>query len=300
VGLEIANLSDATWDDLHPNTQRYFNIAGLSPTDWDEIRAVKWQANSKGVKVASPWQLNKAGRPDLARKLNAFFQLGQEIGVPTNGVAKQIYLKQKLKNASPLEAAWWQSIFTFKGFTSSVWENHMRTAIRAGDSRAVYAQTLGGLFILGIGQEVLENAFEGRTTNMKDPKTYMEAFIKGGGLSVFGDFISPAWRDWQTLDRLSSSLSTGVVLGTLQDFGQALFKAGKEASKGGDTKLAYDLFKIANGYNPLATTWYTKGLFEEHAAKYIRQLLSPRDERRREQRIKRRMRKEGTRPLFDN
>ena len=292
VGQEIAALSEATFDDLNESTIRHFRLAGISRADWDEIRQFKWK-EVDGVKIASPWQLSKAGKPKLAQKLNTFYLVGQEMGVPTEGVAKDLFIKKLIKGKGPWFVGWVQSIFTFKGFISSVWENHMRASLAAGDHRAVYAQTLGMLSILGIGQITVENAIKGETTNYKDPKLYLEGFVKGGGASIFGDAVATSWRDWQGIGRFVEQNALGVTYGTFADLGKAIHKEAQRAVKDGNSTLAYDLFQLANRYNPAATMWITKGIWEQKAAKEIRYLLSPEKAKRREKYIQRRMKKEG-------
>ena len=107
-----------------------------------------------------------------------------------------------------------------------------------------------------------------------------------------------AWRDWQTLDKTIANTVMGVTMGNYVDVSKAIIKSSKNLLKDNDTTLAYDLFKIADGYNPASTLWATRGLWENYAASKIRKTLSADKERRRARWKKNQMRKEKTSKIF--
>lgn len=298
VGTEIAALRNIKWEDLNPSFKRYMSIVNISPKEWAEIAATKWEEYG-GVPIASPITLSRQKKPILAQKLNAFYLLAQEKGVPTGSVALEVAVKKYSKGASPLAIALIQSAKSFKGPIASIWEHHMRPAFAAGRDKDVYANMLILTTLFGAAQLTIEELLKkNQSPDHSRAGFWAESFVKGGGASIFGDAVPMMWRDWQTADRFVSSTVLGVTMGSYVDVGQSLYRGAKKALGNNDTTLAYDLYKVLDGYNPAATLWYTRGLWDRYASQKIRKALAPKKEIRKRRRELRRMREEGASKVF--
>lgn len=264
---------DVPFKDLDEGLITAMRFAGIGETEWKQLKSIDWPT-ARGGKMMDPGQLKETDLP-LARKLTAFFERIKENGIPTNGIAKQKFMKELVKGKSGM-AGWIENMFIFQGWNSSMYENHLRTAVRGKGGtrgRINFAKLTATLALWKVAQETLENGAKGETTNFEDPTLYYNSFVSSGAFPVFGDFAEVATSEFNTLETMMGKKALGVTFGSFADVGQAFYKAGDRALQDKETHLKSDLYKVADGYNPLSKIWHTKKLWDEVAGRHIKELL---------------------------
>lgn len=293
IMYQMANLP-VKYEELDSRMLRSFNFAEIGPKEWAELKAFKWPEGRGGV-MMDPGLLANSNLP-LARKLTAFKEHMKENGIPTNGIAKQKVKKELIKGRGPVAAGLVESSFIFQGWSSSMFENHLRPAF-VGRNRLMFAKLAAFMALAEVVNQTLTNTSKGETTNFEDPELYTKAFFKSGAFSIFGDVTGLAFEDYKNLEGFTGEKVLGVTFGTMADIGQTIYRNGKKAIKGDKTRVGYDLLRIAEGYNPASKIWWTRKLYDEVIGRHIRRMVDPKETRKADKRLKQRLRKEG-RKLF--
>lgn len=260
---------DVPFRELDVSMKESLHFAGIGEKEWLELKAFDWK-DGKGGRMMDPVELSKSN-PVLARKLAAFNAHMKENGIPTNGIAKQKYMKELIKGKGPVTAAFIENAFIFQGWASSMYENHLRTAY-IGKNRGNFVKMAALLSTWQVATDALYNLANGETTNFSDPALYYNAIMRSGAFSVFGEAFSIAGSDYQTIEGFLGKKLLGVTFAGGVDIGQAVFKAAKKAYEGKEYHLSYELLKIAEGFNPLSKIWHTRYVYDKTLGRYFREM----------------------------
>ncbi|HJV76574.1 MAG TPA: hypothetical protein VJ654_20340 [Noviherbaspirillum sp.] len=109
---------------------------------------------------------------------------------------------------------------------------------------------------------------------MDDWKFWLAAFIKGGSLGIYGDFL---YSQSATTRYGSGPLEVlaGPTIGSAATAVTALVQAGNAMSEGKDTHLPAKLLNIAKGYIPAQNLWYTRAATDHIIFQNAQEMLSP-------------------------
>lgn len=151
-----------------------------------------------------------------------------------------------------------QSVFLFKSFAYSMMTKHWsRMASLPGAGALKYGAALGiyGTLIGGIASQLRGLASGQEPQNMADPRFWMGATLRGGGLGFYGDFLYSELNGYDTsfVEGLggplvsSASQAYKLSLGALLKYGE-----GQRTDEGGN------LIRAARDNVPFLNMWYTK------------------------------------------
>jgi len=90
---------------------------------------------------------------------------------------------------------------------------------------------------------------------MEGPEFWGAAFMQGGGLGIYGDFL---FSDLNRFDRGLSETIAGPVVGFANDVRKLTIGNIIEAAQGEDTKIASEMISFAQRYTPGASLWYAR------------------------------------------
>jgi hypothetical protein len=109
---------------------------------------------------------------------------------------------------------------------------------------------------------------------MDDWKFWLAAFIKGGSLGIYGDFL---YSQSGTTRYGSGPLEVlaGPTIGDAATAATALIQAGNAMSEGKDTHLAAKLINLTKGYIPAQNLWYTRAATDHIIFQNAQEYLSP-------------------------
>jgi hypothetical protein len=137
-------------------------------------------------------------------------------------------------------------------------------------SSVLLMQTLAGAMMLQT-----QSLLSGQDPRpMDDWKFWTAAFIKGGSLGIYGDFL---YSQSGTTRYGSGPLEVlaGPTIGSAADIVTALVQAGNAVSSGKDTHLGARLLNIGKGYIPAQNLWYTKAATDHIIFQNAQEALSP-------------------------
>lgn len=171
-----------------------------------------------------------------------------------------------------------RSFWQFKSFPitqfNRMWEIGLSRPSNGGKAKFISAvllmQTIAGGMMLQT-----QSLLSGQDPRpMADWKFWLAAFIKGGSLGIYGDFL---YSQSGTTRYGSGPLEVlaGPTIGSAADTVTALVKAGNATAEGKDTHLAAKLLNIGKGYIPAANLWYTRAATDHIIFQNAQEVLSP-------------------------
>ncbi|SOE49132.1 hypothetical protein [Orrella dioscoreae] len=180
----------------------------------------------------------------------------------------------------------YRSALQFKSFPIAMMMRHGARAMgqQTGWGKAGYVAGLVGLTTVmgGIALQLNEVASGRDPRDMTDPRFVGAAFMKGGALGIYGDFL---FADYTRQGGSLAGVVGGPILGDVETLFRATMGNVQRASEGkeGSGVAAVQLLK---GKVPLANLWYTKAATDRLIFNQLQELASPGYTRRMEQRAR--------------
>lgn len=257
---ELGEQAGMRFDELAPELRRFLENRGLTPDEWDLLRAPDAMFTSPtGAKVITPtWfvehsDLPRLERERLAMKLGGIIEQFTEWGIPSVSTRGRATL---MGDAAPgsFIGEFARSSVMYKSYALSLMFNQVKRVMemQGNWSRATYvaAFTLQ-MTALGALAVQLKEIAKGRDPRpMDDDKFWAAAFMQGGGVGIFGDFFS------STTSRAGGGLGetlAGPVVGLAGDIGRAVNSNVARMANDQDPLIGRDVANLARRYNPLAT-----------------------------------------------
>ena len=277
-GMEFSGmLSDnagKSLSELDPSLQRAFKTYGINEADWNTFRVTK-KLTFKGVDYSDFTQ-------DSGKKFHQMVMSETDYAVPTPDSKVRAITTGGLGRAT-IEGQGWRAVMMLKSFPITLATTHFY--------RAAYQSTLGEkLSYLGmlfatttaLGGVALQakdiaKGLEPRPTGYDDgefnkeeaTKFFSAAFLQGGGLGIFGDYL------FSDVNRFGGSLSEGITGPTGEMFDKTVqLTVGniQQAIKGEETNVLGEAVKYVDRYTP--DIWQTH-LFKNYVFDSIESLADP-------------------------
>lgn len=171
-----------------------------------------------------------------------------------------------------------RSFWQFKAFPIAqfqrIWEIGLSRPTTGGKvqflSSILLMQTMAGAMMLQT-----QSLLSGQDPKpMDDWKFWLAAFIKGGSLGIYGDFL---YSQSATTRYGSGPLEAlaGPTIGSAATAVTALVQAGNAMSEGRDTHLGAKLLNLAKGFIPGQNLWYTRAATDHIIFQNAQEALSP-------------------------
>lgn len=266
-----------------PGIAKVFKRYGLSASDWDAIRLDPATGKPRDVDFISPNlvrdSLEEAGRgaERIAERYLGMVLQESDFASPTAMLRARTLLVGTTRPGTFLGEA--LRVGTqFKSFAVMFWMLHAERAMREGISSGalsgaqygaavVVATTLAGALVIQLkgmrsGQEAQNmDPFE-------NPTFWGRALIQGGGLGIWGDLIASETNRFG--GGMISTLS-GPVVGIVEDMAMPLVNL-KQKNR---PAFAHDLSKLATGYVPGSSLWYTTLAYKRFVTDEVQKALDP-------------------------
>ena len=172
------------------------------------------------------------------------------------------------------------SLMMFKSFGISVLLNHTLPLIRRMGDPSKHDRFLNlgillfGTTIMGAASLQARDIIYGKTPrDMNSPTFWQAAFLQGGGLGIFGDFLL------SDQSRFGNSV-VETLAGPVAGFGADVVKVFKgnfdrSLQEGTETKFFADLYQMAERNIPMAKLWYTRLFLERFMLDHVESAIDP-------------------------
>lgn len=263
-----------SFDQLNARAQRTLTDYGITATDWNLIRTAKVHTTAKGLELLRPQEVEAvAGRAVADRYLEAIHSM-QDFAVPSTDLrGRNAVLGGTKRGSIPGEAI--RFGLQFKGYSITLLMTHVSRAVgeamqgRPGSALSYGAGLIIGNTLLGAVAMQLKELDKGRDPRpMNSPEFWGAAFMQGGGVGIFGDFLFADHNRFgggigQTLVGPGVSLvsdTARLTLGNVSDRGE---NAGR------------DVVDYLRRWTPGGSNWYWAAAYEREILDQLQQAVDP-------------------------
>lgn len=198
-----------------------------------------------------------------------------DVAVIEPGVRERAVMMSHLQRGS-LKGELTRSFFLFKSFPLAMVSRHWARALdqptkagRAGYMAALTASTT----VLGMVALQASQVVQGKDPrDMTEWKTWIQALLKGGALSLFGDFL---FGDQTEQGQSVIATVAGPVAGLAEDAIKLTIGNAHQAAAGKDTHIGAEAVRFAKSNTPGANLWYTRAAVDHMIFHELQEYLSP-------------------------
>lgn len=257
---------------------------GISDADWDVIRAGPLYEH-KGAAFLRPDDLMGRGdlTPDqadaLATKLLDMVQSETEFAVPATSIIGKAQLMGEARPGS-LAGEFMRSTLMYKNFAITMFHTHLaRAAKQNGNWNKVkyFSSLMIHTTLMGALAMQLKDLARGKDPRPMyheqtgvDPRFLMAAMLQGGGLGIFGDFLS------SETSRFGGGLAA-TTAGPIVGFAGDTISLATAAVTGGN--VGREAVQYVGRYTPGASLWYTRLMVERGILDSLQRMADPNAEK---------------------
>lgn len=276
----------AAGDDVEKNFARTLGNYQLAE-QWETIRQVKpWEPRA-GAQFLRADDIARDLGDDVALRWREMIDGQTKIAVPEAQLRGRAGLTAGKPGTVPGELL--RSIGTYKSYPVSVTMNlHHLTMTEAmekggglngaGSAAMFLAQIITGLTLYGALAMQMKEIGKGRDPRSMNPldddgRTFWaQAMLQGGGLGIFGDFLSAS------TSRAGGSLGetlAGSPVGFVSDAAQLTLGNAAQALAGEETRLGREATTFARNYTPLGNVWWMSQAYQRSVLDNIQRIVDP-------------------------
>ena len=194
----------------------------------------------------------------------------------------------KFLTGSGMERGTWKgeltrSFFQFKAFPLAMISRHFMRGMNmetTGGKAAYIGSLIAGTTILGAVAQSINDLLSGKDLRNYNPmqgehgaKNWMAAFLKGGSLGLYGDFL------FSGATQANQAGPIAALLGPTAGLVEEAFKLTQgnivEAMQGKDTHFGAEVVRFVKGNTPGANLWYTKAALDHIIFHQLQEYFSP-------------------------
>lgn len=296
MARHLGRLQETAWAALPERNRSLLAQYGIEGAEWDLLRAADW-AQADGRRYLTPSAVDgiddakiraefgdkidvAAWRETLALKLHGYFSDRADIAILNPGARERALLRQGTQAGTP-EGEALRFVTQFKAFPvaviSRVWGREIYGGQGGFGAVAGMAHLLAASTLFGYAAMSAKDLAKGREP--RDPneaKTWISAFVQGGGAGIYGDFVAGEYS------RFGRSFVETLAGPTASDIG-AFVDLWNRIKKGDDTAAA--AFKFGLDNTPFANLFYTRIALDYLFVYQIQEALNPGFLRRMEKRV---------------
>jgi polyhydroxyalkanoate synthesis regulator phasin len=270
----IADQSHKRFSELKPAFRGMLERYGIGSKEWTDIRATPLY-EERGASFLRPQDVKDER---LGDRLLEMIQRETDFAVPTATVRARSMLNAGQPGTWMGEIV--RNAVLFKSFGISMLMTHgARMMEQKGFNRLKYAAGLTiTTTLMGALAMQLKDISKGEDPRpMGDPRFWGQAMLQGGGLGIFGDFIT------STESRFGSGLGetvAGPVVGLASDVadatvGNAIKGLGKALGYDMKPDFAHDSVRIIKRYTPGGSLWYSRLAFQRTMLDQMQEMVDP-------------------------
>ena len=259
-GLEyLGHMADnvgKSWDTIDSLMRLSLERYGITKGDWDIIRSTRLHEGFVDVlELESRTDILPGRGKSIATKLIDAVLTETEAAVPSASLRAREFLIGE-SPAGTIAGSLVRSFSMYKNYSATVYHTHINRYMNMEGSKATKASYIGDYFIgatlMGALSMQLKFMATGKDPRPMDtPEFWGSAILQGGGLGIFGDYISAS------RNRYGGGLAetaAGPVVGLVGDVGKLAF--------GGTTNFPKNFVNFMGDYTPGSRTWYLRLAFE--------------------------------------
>lgn len=325
IASELYGARDKNWEALAPDLRTTLGSYGFTPIEWNLVRRFGVMEPEGGGGVLTPELMKhvpdsellpmigkrspSAGALDRARDrlatlLDVYYTDQLDWAMLKPGIREKALVSAGHQRGTAVgELA--RSLFLFKQYPVQMYQRVLGSFAQEDHHFAIpgamlampksdmvrMSSLLAALMVGGYGATVLKDTSKGRTPqDPTNPKTWVAAFMQGGGFGIYGDFMFGLQSRYGTgpLAQFAGPIAADVenIIDLRSDVFALLWSdsPGKRADK--IDKLYSDIFYFAKQDTPFLNMWYSRAALDYLVLYRIQDWLNPGSLRRVESKLK--------------
>lgn len=225
--------------------------------------------------------------PSKARR-EAVLRLLQVVQEETDMAVIQPGATDKALTGAGMDRGTWKgeltrSFFQFKAFPLAMISRHFMRGMNmetTGGKAAYLGSLIAGTTILGAVSQSINDLLSGKDVRNYNPsqgehgvKNWLAAFLKGGSLGLYGDFL------FSGATQANQAGPIAALLGPTAGLVEEAFKLTQgnivQAMQGKDTHFGAEVVRFVKGNTPGANLWYTKAALDHIIFHNLQEYFSP-------------------------
>ena len=224
---------------------------------------------------------------DTARR-NAVLRLLAVVQEETDMAVIRPGAADKFLTGAGMERGTWKgeltrSFFQFKAFPLAMISRHFMRGMSmdtAGGKALYLGSLIAGTTILGAVSQSVNDLLSGKDLRNYNPfegergaRNWMAAFLKGGSLGLYGDFLFSGATQNNQAGPIAAAL--GPVAGLVEEAFKITQGNIVQALQGKDTNFGAEAVRFVKGNTPGANLWYAKAALDHIVFHQLQEYFSP-------------------------
>ena len=294
----LAGDASKTFNALHKKRQGLLERYKINSEEWDIIRATK-PITHKGAKYWSIENFMKREDITIAQKNTIVMKVHEmTLGEVDHAILMPDVRSRSIMTMGTQRGTWSgetaRLVGMYKSFPLLMIQKHLYRGASLhgmGNKMAYLSQLTIGLTVMGsIALQAKEIAMGKNPRDMEDPKFWRAAYLQGGGMGIFGDFI---FAESNRFGRSFMSTLAGPGWGLADDIWNISKGNIDTWIEGKDTNISADMIQFLRRYTPGGTIWYLKGIYNRTILDQLQKLADPKAYKKFRTKIKKRQREYG-------
>ena len=275
---QLGSLVDKPFDKLNDKTATNFlALHGITPADWDKIRAAPLFVADNGAKYIDP---SKLGEDRVGERLLMAIRQQSSYAFHEPDARTQALMTQGTTAGSPAGEVW-RSLGQYKQFTLERMSTHLMRVLTDGPMENRVARGAGFLALsMAAGAVSLQAAavVSGKDPmDMASPKFWLQAFTKAGAGGLYGDMINAALFGGRDAASIAGQLAGPVPGFALDALGIATAPVRQELDPTGrlspEQTMMNRAFQFGKRWSP--SVWYAKAAVDRMIWDKLQTLTDP-------------------------
>jgi len=284
----IARQMDKPLPDVDPKFQGMMKRYGITDDDWEVMRSVPLEEHG-GTSYFRPQNMHDLDLPtetvdNLVTKILEAMNTEMDFAVPTPDARVRAIQTWGGKERGSFTGEAARMTMMYKSFSMTQFMTHM---YRSGPKFVgVYAVRLGiSLSIMGALAIQMKEISRGREPRKMDLAFWGASIAQGGGLGIFGDFISASGVGNKSRfgnSVMATAMGPGASL--VEDvvgLGVSGFDFATDPFTGDETNIGREAARLMQRYTPGNNLWYGRLLFERYLFDNLQEMTDPKAEKNR-------------------
>lgn len=276
----VAQNRNKAWQALPDDLRKTFENYGFNQDRWDIIRATRPMEYEGETFLTAPDIESRTDiQPKLAMDLSTRYlemiNAETNFAVPTASLRGRVLLTGDSRPGT-LGGEIGRSFAMYKNFGVTLVNTHIARAM-AQPGRAAKGTYMADLIIsttmMGALAMQLKEMAKGRDPRpMDSPEFWGAAFLQGGGLGIYGDFL---FSDTTRYGGGLEATIAGPVVGLANDIKNLTIGNIQQAARGEDTNAATEAIAFAARYTPGSSIFYIRAALERMVVDRLEMMIDP-------------------------
>lgn len=276
----LADHAGAAFEELPAPLRNTMQRYGIGADRWDVLRTSPLYEHEgaqflRPEDIASRTDMPQAVAEEHAFRVLEMIEAETGFAVPTSSLRGRAAQVGDVQPGS-VQGELLRSAIMYKSFAVTMWHTHItRAMLQQGitGKAGYFANMVISATLMGaLAMQLKQIARGADPIPMQTPSFWGRAMFQGGGLGIFGDFLS------STSNRFGGGLAetvAGPVVGAATDLGRLVVSNATAAINGQKTHVGGDIVNLLRRYTPGGTIWYARAAFERMVLDNVQKMIDP-------------------------